>query len=110
MLGGTADHFYWMGRYSERAENTARILDVSWRASLGRQPVSDWEAALASLTDPTIYAERYGEPTQTGLLAFMTLDPENPSSIFSSIKSGRENARSLRATITTETWEILNAT
>jgi uncharacterized alpha-E superfamily protein len=110
MLSRTADNLYWMGRYSERAENTARILDVSWRASLGRQPVSDWEAALASLTDPTIYAERYGEPTQTGLLAFMTLDPENPSSIFSSIKAGRENARSLRATITTEMWESLNAT
>jgi uncharacterized alpha-E superfamily protein len=114
MLSRTADSLYWLGRYVERAENTARILDVSYRSSLlpapGKRPASDWEAALALLGDPKIFAERYGRPKEASLVTYMALDRDNPSSIAASLRAARENARTVRATITTEMWESLNAT
>ena len=114
MLSSTADNLYWMGRYIERAENTARILDVSYRSSLmphpGKSNVSDWQAALAILGEPDSFSQRYGKPTAQALITYMVFDPNNASSIFASIRAARENARALRATITTEMWESLNAT
>ncbi|HEY0523236.1 MAG TPA: alpha-E domain-containing protein [Stellaceae bacterium] len=124
MLSRTADNLFWMGRYIERAENTARILDVSYRSSLLPQPVgggaSDgWRDALAIVGNPEAFAASIADAAGSGetrvvgeaeLIRWLTLSPENPSSILSSVRAARENARALRATITTEMWESLNAT
>jgi len=114
MLSRTADQLYWMARYVERAENVARILDVSYRMSLmpgdNRQGESIWGSALEISGRVDEYAERYGDVTGPQIIRYLALDDENPASIYSSIRAARENARALRGTLTTEMWESLNGT
>lgn len=118
VLSRSADHLYWMSRYVERAENIARILDVSDRMGLmpmpegadGRSDGNEWEAVLQITGDIAGFRTRFPEPTVANIIRFMTLDPENPSSIYSVIQAARENARAERVGITTEMWEALNST
>ena len=114
MLGRVADQLYWMARYSERAENMARILDVADRMSLTPQDdntrITAWYSALEVAGAQEGYAESHGEVSGSNVLHYMALDQDNPSSIFSSIRAARENARALRGTITTEMFEAINAT
>lgn len=114
MLGRVADQLYWMGRYSERTENTARILDVADRMTLTPQPdetrQSAWMSALEVAGALAGYKEVHGDINSADVLHYLALDPENPSSIYVSIRSTRENARALRGTITTEMFESINAT
>lgn len=114
MLGRVADQMYWMARYSKRAESMARILDVSDRMALLPQDESTrnsaWFSALEVAGAQETYAEKHGEIRGEAVVHFMALDPENPWSIFSSIRAARENARALRGSITTEMFESLNAT
>ncbi len=115
VLSRSADHLYWMSRNVERAENTARILDVSDR--LGLLPAgnengagSEWDAVLQITGDASGFHARFPEATAANVIAHMTLDPNNPSSIYSTMRSARENARAERVGITTEMWEALNST
>lgn len=115
VLSRSADHLYWMSRYVERAENTARILDVSDR--MGLLPATtdgatggEWDAVLQITGDATSFKEHFPEATAANVIAHMTLDPQNPSSIYSTIRAARENARAERVGITTEMWEALNST
>jgi uncharacterized alpha-E superfamily protein len=114
MLSRTAENLYWMGRYIERAENMARVLDVSQRLAVqGRAQSgnrSEWQAVLAILSAEQLYAENHGEPTQEGVTAFLAVDRNNPSSIWSCVRAARENARALRAAISAELWECVNTT
>lgn len=111
MLSRTAENLYWTGRYMERAENMARVLDVSQRLAVqGRRASREWSAILAILGADAVYAESRGPITQEGVIAFLTTDRNNPSSICSCVRAARENARALRATISVELWESLNAT
>ncbi len=114
MLSRTADHLYWMARYTERAENTVRMLDVSYRMSL--LPSSEggdddgWSAILAisELTDA--YA-RTGRPlTARDVIEFVILDRDNLSSVWNCLRAARENAHAVRGTLTAEMWETTNAT
>lgn len=115
VLSRSADHLYWMSRYVERAENTARILDVSDRMGLltagdATRTGSEWDAVLKITGDANGFRARFPEPTAENVIAHMTLDPDNPSSIYSTIRAARENARAERVGITTEMWEALNST
>ena len=114
MLSSTADHLYWMARSMERAENTARMLDVTYRMSLLKQstaePFQQWSAMLSISGLQELYAERYAEVSAANVLEFMALDETNPSSIFTSLQNARENARAVRVTMTSEMWEALNHT
>lgn len=114
MLGRVADQLYWMGRYSERTENLARILDVADRMTLTPQPdetrQSAWASALEVAGAQLGYGEAHGDINSADVLHYLALDPENPSSIYSSIRATRENARALRGSITTEMFESINAT
>ncbi|MDR3440064.1 alpha-E domain-containing protein [Telmatospirillum sp.] len=114
MLSRTAEQLYWTGRYVERAENMARILDVSQRLSVqGRKRSSEaneWVAVLDILCAESLYAETHGEVTEDGVIAFLTLDRSNPSSIYSCLHTARENARALRSNISSEMWESMNTT
>lgn len=114
MLSRTADHLYWMSRYTERAENTARMLDVNYQMSL--LPQSDqastgtWRAILeiSELTEG--FAEKYGSVTPANVLTYMTQDLDNPSSIMQCLHAARENARAVRGSMTTDLWETVNTT
>lgn len=115
VLSRSADHLFWMSRLMERAENTARILDVSERMGLlptGEEARTggEWDAVLQITGDVTIFHEHFPEATAANVIAHMTLDPKNPSSIYSTVYAARENARAERVGITTEMWEALNST
>lgn len=114
MLSRTADHLFWMSRYTERAENTARILNVSYETSLLPQSATKakimWRGLLSisELTDA--YAEKHGAVEPAKVLDFMVRDGTNPSSLYSCLRSARENARAVRGALTSEVWEALNQT
>ena len=114
MLSRVASNLYWMSRYVERAENTARVLDVTWRMSLLAQEPSlkdqEWFAPLNITGTFFPYSGRHTEVCAREVLHYMALDPENPSSIYACAQKARENARSVRGAITSEMWEVLNTT
>jgi len=114
MLSRTADHLFWMARYTERAENTARMLDVSLQTSLLPQSEASvellWRGMLGICELQSQYDARYPSLAPRSVLDFMTRDPSNPSSIASCLHAARENARAVRGTLTTEVWETINAT
>ncbi len=114
MLSRTADHLFWMARYTERAENTARMLDVNYQTSL--LPQSDavalvgWQGLLSISELRSAYETRHGDIDVRGVMDFMVKDESNPSSIMSCLSAARENARAVRGTLTTEVWETQNQT
>ena len=115
MLSRTADHLFWMSRYTERAENTARMLDVNYQTSMLPQSAGaalvGWEGLLTISELKPAYTAKYGEAiSQRDVMDFMVHDEENPSSIISCLKNARENARAVRGTLTTEVWETENQT
>jgi uncharacterized alpha-E superfamily protein len=118
MLSRTANDLFWLSRQIERAENTARMLDITYRMSLLPYRVTDqddkwvepWAVPLITSGLATEYYQRYEDVSAENVLRFMILDAANPSSIVSSIRTARENARAQRGAITIEMWESLNAT
>jgi uncharacterized alpha-E superfamily protein len=114
MLSRTADHLYWMSRWTERAENLARMLDLHYRHSLLPHTPGDvareWKTTLTSLGVLEPYLERFGELAPRSAFEFLGFERENRVSILSCLREARENARAVRGTITSEMWETLNAT
>ena len=114
MLSRTADHLFWMSRYTERAENTARMLDVNYQTAL--LPQSDavaqvgWQGLLSISELLPTYTDRYGAIQARDVMDFMVKDESNPSSIISCLGAARENARAVRGALTTEVWETQNTT
>lgn len=113
MLSRTADHLYWMARYIERAENMARVLDVTYNMSLVPNAAESesalWEPALQIAGNIEAFEERYDEYTAANVIHYLAMDEENPSSIFNALRSARENARAVRVALSAETWENINA-
>ncbi|QJE03250.1 alpha-E domain-containing protein [Massilia forsythiae] len=114
MLSRTADHLYWMARYTERAENTARMLDVAVQTAMLPQSARDtelaWRAMLGMAELQGAFDARYDALNADNVLAFMVDDPGNPSSITACLTAARENARAVRGVLTTEVWETINTT
>ncbi|MFM1906520.1 MAG: hypothetical protein RLZZ591_197 [Pseudomonadota bacterium] len=114
MLSRTADHLFWMSRYTERAENTARMLDVNYQTSL--LPQSDavaqlgWQGLLSISELFPAYSKLHATVNARDVMNFMVKDESNPSSIISCLSAARENARAVRGTLTTEVWETQNQT
>jgi uncharacterized alpha-E superfamily protein len=95
----------------ERAEATARMIDVHYHFGLESPLVGDalrFSSIMAVSGQEEDFAERHGEPTEANIIQFFAFDPEHPSSIFSCLRSARENARSIRDQISSEMWECLN--
>ncbi len=114
MLSRTADHLFWMARYTERAENTARLLSVNCEMALMPPATAAAEAgwrALLDLSDlQAAYGRKYADLSQAGVIDFMVRDESNPVSIKSCLKAARDNARAVRTSLTTEVWEAINTT
>jgi len=110
MLARVANAVYWMSRYIERAENTARFVDVNLQLTLDRSGVAtpQWMPLINITGDEQAFNVGYGSATRDNVLAFLTLDPDYPNSIRSCIESARESARTVRETITTEMWQQIN--
>jgi uncharacterized alpha-E superfamily protein len=111
MLSRVASNLYWLARYLERAENTARLinvnshllLDLPSKVKLGWEPIVD----ILSFRDK-LY-ETYKDVDERSVINFMVVDKNNPGAILTSLKSARENARTIKEIIPREAWEQINA-
>lgn len=110
LLSRVADAVYWMARYIERAENVARFLDVNHNLMLDlpKAYTGQWQPVIDTTGDSALFRQRYGEATQQNVLQFLAFDPGYPNSIYSCIRFARENARSVRETISSEMWQQIN--
>lgn len=110
LLSRVAETLYWMVRYIERAEDTARmvmvnselLLDLPKTVSLGWEP-------LLTITDSTeTFLGHYKEITERNVVKFLIGDERNPGSVISSLGAAREDMRVIRAIVPREAWETLN--
>lgn len=114
MLKRVADSLYWMSRYIERAENTARLVDVSLQYIPNIEDLDEeslaiyWKPILRSTGDYELYKKLHKETTSETLVNFLTFDLQNPSSIFSCVSAARHNAHMIRDQISMEMWETIN--
>jgi uncharacterized alpha-E superfamily protein len=103
-----------MARYMERAENTARMLDVNYQMALLPQSADAAEQGwrgLLSISELTWnFSKKYSEVSARNVMDFMVRDADNPSSILACLRAARENARAVRGALTTEVWETQNQT
>ena len=111
LLSRVADSVYWMARYIERAENVARFIEVNLHLQLDLPPDSSnqWQPLIDTSGDTAAFQERYGSATQFSVIGFLALDGANPNSITACLRGARENARSVRETISSEMWEQVNS-
>src|SRR5690606_19111162 len=109
-LSRVANSIYWMNRYMERVENYARFVGVNFNLALDLPGGIDeqWEPLLVATADNTGFYEKYSHPEREDVIHYMTFDKSNPNSIFSSLSEARENARTIRETISREMWESIN--
>jgi len=114
MLSRTAENLYWLARYVERAENIARLLDVTLRmASLPQEQVtggSEWASTIiAAGCEESFYAV-HEHPTAEAVIHHLTCDRDNPSSVISCLETARNNARMVRTGLSISMWEAINST
>ncbi|WP_457420510.1 alpha-E domain-containing protein [Roseateles sp. P5_E7] len=114
MLSRTADHLFWLSRYIERAENTARMLDIAYQTSLqpqsGEESEQSWRSLVSISELNSLYNTKYSRIDSRSVMDFMVADENNQSSIFNCLRAARENARAVRGALTTEVWETMNQT
>ncbi|MEQ8818112.1 MAG: alpha-E domain-containing protein [Thalassobaculum sp.] len=108
LLARYADCSFWLGRYMERAESLARILDVNLHFSRDSRGSQNWRSIVQLNADEERFDEAYDVASYANVVHFYVLDRDNPSSIISTIRAAKENARALRPTISTEMWSHLN--
>lgn len=115
MLCRTASDLYWAARNVERAENTARLVDVTLRIALlperydrGRRDAAPWRRAVDALGLADVVRDRYGRIDAESVQRHLLLSAENPSSVYSCLHAARECARAQRVAITAEMYEDLN--
>lgn len=111
MLGRTANALFWMFRYLERVDNTARMIDAGLRMALTRDLVTseeEWRSVIAAAGQRLHYERKHG--TYTGVQAwnFMLRDKDNPGSILGNFQRVRDNARGARNVVTSEIWQAVN--
>ncbi len=110
MLSRVANHIYWMARYLERAENTARLIQVNTHLllDLPRSVPLGWEPIVDMLSIRETFYANYESADEKSVIRFMVTDQNNPGSIINSLAAARENARIVREIIPSEAWEEIN--
>ncbi|TVP77317.1 alpha-E domain-containing protein [Thioalkalivibrio sp.] len=110
MLSRVAERLYWLARYIERAENTARMVMSFNLVSLDMPKTVklSWKGLVAVTGTDDIFDEHYQRDDERNCVKFLLADHYNPSSVFSSLKSARENVRTTRDLVPSEAWEIVN--
>lgn len=114
MLGRTADELFWLSRYVERWENMARLTEVGYRNTLIPRDTAEhraaWRSTLASAGCAAGFETKYDDFSTDNVVNYMLLDPDNPSSVYSCMRTARTQARAVRTALTREMWESLNST
>jgi uncharacterized alpha-E superfamily protein len=110
MLSRVADSVFWMSRYTERAENVARFIDVTLKLGIdsGLDHQTLWKPLVYTTGDHEEFFDRYSVANQENAIRFLTFDEDNPNSILSCLRMARENARTTREMISSQMWEELN--
>jgi len=112
MLSRVANSIFWMSRYLERADNTARLIETQLHMILDLPSLWEDSNAWKPLVDITgegdYFSEKHGAPTRQNVIFFHTFDSDYPHSIKSCLTAARENARSVREVIPSEIWEMIN--
>ena len=110
MLSRVADSVFWINRYMERVENYARFISVNFNLALDLPPqvAEQWEPLIVATADDDVFKKYYDVPNRENVIDFLTFDTRNPNSILSNLYNIRENARTIRETITKEMWEHIN--
>jgi len=112
VLSRTAENLYWISRYIERAENTARLVDMAFRMSAvpTRDPTarSQWASILISSGTADGFALPLEDADQRSAAHYLLLDPLNRSSVYSCLQHARANARTVRSSLSAEVWEAIN--
>ena len=108
LLARFAENTFWMARYVERADNLARILDITNTFAQNDRGEHEWLPIVQLYRDDELFFEHHDEATADAVLPFYLLNRKNPTSLVATVHAARENARSLRHLISTETWTQLN--
>ena len=108
LLARYADCIFWLARYVERAENLARILDVNETFSRDSRGGQNWRSIVQLNSDEERFFASHKAAAAHNVVSFYVIDADNPTSIVSTIRYARENARTLRPFISTEMWVQLN--
>jgi uncharacterized alpha-E superfamily protein len=110
VLSRVAENVYWLARYLERAENTARLVNVNANLLLDLPPEyrPDWLALIDITGSRELFDAREKRAEERDIVHFLIADLDNPGSILSSVRSARENARMLRDVLPNEVWEHMN--
>lgn len=110
MLGKTANGLYWMSRYIERAENTARLVEAGLRIALTRAKggEDEWKSVLTTAGALEGYVQKHHDFDAVNVVDYLVRDRDNPSSVWSAINFARTNARLVRTAVTREVWENVN--
>ncbi|SMX26500.1 hypothetical protein TRP8649_00581 [Pelagimonas phthalicica] len=110
MLGKTAGGLFWMFRYLERAENTARLLEAGWHIALTRSEgdSNEWQSIITTAGMNDAYLEKYDSYDAAQVINFMLRDKDNPSSVMTAITAARNNGRLVRTALSSEVWEATN--
>jgi len=110
MLSRIAESLFWIGRYIERSDGTARILDVHLQLLLEDPWIEENLACRALLSVMGTEVDDDAEVTRGDVLTLLAVDRNQPASIAYSLAAARENARRAREVVSTELWEVLNTT
>lgn len=111
MLGKTAGGLFWMFRYLERSENTARTLEAGFRIALTRSSAEEeWASIVTTSGMRSTFLEHYDDFNSDNVIDFLLRDKKNPSSVIVAIEAARNNARLVRTALTREVWEAVNET
>lgn len=110
MLDRIAESLFWIGRYTERAENHARLLDVYYhlREDDAGEDETVWRRIASTLGDSASYEERYGVYEERDVLHFLTLDPAQSNSLLTCIVQARDNLKKIREQLPAELWNLMN--
>jgi uncharacterized alpha-E superfamily protein len=110
MLARVAENLYWMARYLERAEDTARLINATtlMLMDMPRGASFGWEDLLKVVGLDEAFHRLYDEASETAVMSFLVQDERNPSSIFACVKHARENTRTFREVLPRESWEWVN--
>ena len=111
MLSRIADSLFWMARYMDRAENAARLLDVTYHMLLEQSQQTyelRWDSVIRITANLDLFYKRYEEATPDNVCHFLMFDEANHNSVVSCITNVRENARSIRDRMSREMWENVN--
>ncbi len=111
MLSRVAENLYWMTRYMERAENTARLINATSQVllDLPRGASFGWDVLIQVAGVDKLFREHYTSYDEPSIMRFLVSDEKNPGSIVSCIHAARENSRTLREVLPRAAWERINA-